>query len=123
MYLNHQVHIPREATAIHGYTAEFLTVHGQDPIYVYELFRQYAQDCPTVSHNLSFDWNRCLVPEWQRLGIPQITEDNLACLHVEGRCVFEAHISPDIKNRLLMIAWGDEHEFGVSFREVVLGFL
>jgi DNA helicase-2/ATP-dependent DNA helicase PcrA len=69
MLLNHNVRIPADAVAIHGYTQEYLARHGADPAEVYALFKDYAQDYPIVAHNLCYDWNRCLVPEWTRLGI------------------------------------------------------
>lgn len=70
MLLNHDVPIPYEATAIHGYTREHLRRHGQDPRLVHTAFREYACDYPLVAHNLSYDWDRCLEPEWARLGMP-----------------------------------------------------
>jgi DNA polymerase III epsilon subunit-like protein len=72
MLLNHDVPIPPEAVAIHGYTREYLATHGHDPVRVHTAFRDYACDYPLVAHNLSYDWNRCLEPEWATLGIPAI---------------------------------------------------
>ena len=72
MLLNHEVPIPAEATAIHGYTREHLRRHGHDPCTVHELFREYARDYPIVAHNLSFDWDRTLAPEWARLGVARV---------------------------------------------------
>ena len=70
MLLNHDVPIPQEAVAIHGYTQEYLQRNGQEPRRVHTAFREYARDYPLVAHNLSYDWNRCLEPEWARLGVP-----------------------------------------------------
>ena len=72
IYLNHDVPIPGEATAIHGYTREFLREHGQPPTHSHEAFRRYARDYPIVAHNLAYDWNRALEPEWMRLGLPNM---------------------------------------------------
>ena len=36
----------------------------------HSLFRDYAGSRPLVSHNLPMDWDRLLLPECQRLGIP-----------------------------------------------------
>ncbi len=69
MLLNHDVHIPAQATAVHGYTRSFLRQHGENPRLVHSAFRDFSQDYPLVAHNLSFDWDRCLVPEWERLGV------------------------------------------------------
>jgi hypothetical protein len=44
MLLNHDVPIPPEAVAIHGYTQEYLRRHGQAPSHVHAAFRDYARD-------------------------------------------------------------------------------
>jgi DNA polymerase III epsilon subunit-like protein len=75
--------------AIHGYTQEFLREHGADPRRVYELFRDYARDYPVIAHNLSFDWNRCLVPEWARLGLAQIGRRGFCAMTLARRLVSE----------------------------------
>ena len=67
--LNHDVPIPPEVVAVHGYTRSFLREHGLEPRRAHEQFRDYLGDVPLVAHNLSFDWDRCLEPEWGRLGI------------------------------------------------------
>jgi DNA polymerase III epsilon subunit-like protein len=69
VFLNHNVHIPRSAVAIHGYTQEFLRANGRPPMEAHEAFRQYAGEFPIVAHSLAYDWNRALVPEWSRLGL------------------------------------------------------
>ena len=70
VYLNHQISIPYEATAIHGLTKEFLDKEGIHPHKAHEAFKVYLNDLPIVAHNLNYDWNRCLLPEWQRLCVP-----------------------------------------------------
>ena len=89
MLLNHDVPIDPAAVAIHGYTQDYLRKHGHQPERVYELFRDYATDCPLVAHNLSFDWNRCLEPEWMRLGVPQIGQRGFCCMMLARRLVTE----------------------------------
>ena len=89
MLLNHNVPIPSEVVAIHGYTQRFLREYGADPHEVYERFRDYAEDHPLVAHNLSFDWNRCLVPEWARLGIPEIGRRGFCTMTLARRLVHE----------------------------------
>ena len=69
VYLNHQISIPYEATAIHGLTQSFLSKEGIQPCKAHEAFKDYLQDLPVVAHNLNYDWNRCLIPEWKRLGM------------------------------------------------------
>jgi hypothetical protein len=49
-----------------------------------------------------------------------VSPDNVAKLYVEKRLIHESYVSPDIKNRLLMLAWGDEHNFETNFRDVTL---
>lgn len=68
--LNHDVPIPWQAEAVHGYNRAFLREHGGDPRAVHREFAGYIGACPLVAHNLSYDWDRCLVPEWARLGLP-----------------------------------------------------
>jgi DNA polymerase III epsilon subunit-like protein len=46
VYLNHNVSIPLAATAVHGYTREFLQKHGQPPREAHERFRQYIGTLP-----------------------------------------------------------------------------
>lgn len=86
MLLNHNVPVPWDAVAVHGYTQEYLKAHGAPPPQVYEAFRGYARDYPLVAHNLSYDWNRCLVPEWARLRIPTIGQSGF-CTMLLGRRV------------------------------------
>lgn len=89
MLLNHDVFIPPEAVAVHGYTQEYLRKHGEKPSRVYAAFRDYARDYPLVAHNLSYDWNRCLEPEWGRLGVPQIGRRGFCCMMLARRLVHE----------------------------------
>lgn len=70
VYLNHNVRMPPAATAVHGYTREFLAEHGIPPRQAHSMFGDYIEDLPVAAHNLSFDWNRALIPEWRRLRIP-----------------------------------------------------
>ena len=89
MLLNHDVPIPPEAVAIHGYTQEYLRQHGQEPVCVYTAFRDYAHDYPLVAHNLSCDWNRCLEPEWARLGVARIGQRGFCSMMLARRLVTE----------------------------------
>ena len=89
MLLNHDVPIPPEAVAIHGYTQAYLRQHGDDPIHVYRAFRAYARDYPLVAHNLSYDWNRCLEPEWSRLQVSPIGRRGFCAMMLARRLVPE----------------------------------
>lgn len=86
IYLNHDVPIPAEATAIHGYT-EFLREHGQTPIEAHEVFRKYARDYPIAAHNLAYDWNRALEPEWMRLGLTPIGQRGFCTMLLARRVI------------------------------------
>jgi DNA polymerase III epsilon subunit-like protein len=89
MLLNHNVLIPSEAVAIHGYTQGYLRLFGKPPSDVYSAFRTYAGDCPLVAHNLSYDWDQCLKPEWERLGVPQIGQRGFCSMMLARRLVSE----------------------------------
>jgi DNA polymerase III epsilon subunit-like protein len=79
--LNHGCVIPPEASRVNGYTREILERDGSPPEEVYKKFATYAGKLPVVAFNLEYDWDKVLVPEWQRLGIPQIG--------VPGFCAFK----------------------------------
>ncbi len=66
-YLNHGVHVPSDAVAIHGLTTEFLQSNGQNPMDAHRAFAAYTGRSPIIAHNLTYDWDRCLIPEWGRL--------------------------------------------------------
>ena len=87
IYLNHDVPIPTAATAIHGYTRQFLREHGQSPVSAHETFRQYARDYPLVAHNLAYDWNRALVPEWMSLGLAPIGQRGFCTMLLARRAI------------------------------------
>jgi putative phage-type endonuclease len=87
--LNHNVHIPSAAVAIHGYTEEFLRKNGEEPLRAHANFRDFAGDLPVVAHNLSFDWNRALYPEWGRLGLAPVGRRGFCSLMLSRRVVDE----------------------------------
>lgn len=89
VFLNHGIRIPPEATAIHGYTREFLARHGQDPVRAHGQFEAYAQGAPLVCHNLSYDWNRALVPEWGRLGLRPVGARGFCTMLLSRRTIHE----------------------------------
>jgi DNA polymerase III epsilon subunit-like protein len=73
-------------TRVHGYTKEVLARHGHFPQEVYRKFREYAgQDFPIVAFNLSFDWDRVLLPEWRRLGIDRIGSEGFCAYRLAER--------------------------------------
>lgn len=68
-FINHGIDIPADATAVHGYTTEFIKQNGVEPKEAYNRLGEYISGAPIASHYLGFDWNRVLFPEWERLGI------------------------------------------------------
>jgi len=89
VFLNHGVPIPPEATAIHGYTQRFLKRHGIDPSDAHARFGEYVSGCPLVCHNISYDWNRALVPEWERLGCSPIGTRGFCTMLLARRTIHE----------------------------------
>lgn len=89
MLLDHNIRIPADATAVHGYTQAYLRQHGQEPRKVHSAFRDYARDYPLVAHNLSFDWDRCLVPEWARLRVSPSGQRGFCCMMLARRLALE----------------------------------
>lgn len=61
VFINHGIEIPLDATAIHGYTTEFITRNGIDPVEAYRALRGYVAEDSVTSHYLTFDWNRVLL--------------------------------------------------------------
>ncbi len=68
-FLDHDIEIPRVAEDIHGYDRAFLRRHGADPREVHRAFRGFLGERPICAHNLSYDLDRCLLPEWTRLSV------------------------------------------------------
>lgn len=124
--LNHGVPIPPEATAVHGYTTEFLRLHGKDPLVAHARFREFVCGLPLVAHNLSFDWNRALFREWQRLGLEPAGQRGFCTMMLSRRLVGECkshrldtlrdafRLSPDDRHR----AFADVKALVELFRRV-----
>lgn len=108
--LDHDVPIDPAAEAVHGYSREYLRKHGVDPVEAHKLFRKYAQKLPIVSYNLSFDWNRVLLPEYSRLRLPTAGTKGFCALTLSRRTIPE---SPNFKletlKQLFSISTGRSH--------------
>ena len=87
VFLNHDVPISGGAFALHGYTQEFLREHGLPPREAYDCFRAYVKTFPVTSHNLKFDWDTVLEPEWASLGIPAVGIRGFCLLKLARRLV------------------------------------
>lgn len=88
--INHEIKIDTQAQRIHGYTEEFLRENGLKPHEAHAKFAEYVGVSPVVSHNLAFDWDRVLLPEWQRLGLPVIGRRGFCTLKLLRRIIPEA---------------------------------
>lgn len=67
--LNHRTDIPEKVSRVNGYTREILERDGHPPAKVHEELAKYAGRRPIGAYNLAYDWDKILVPEWQRLGL------------------------------------------------------
>jgi DNA polymerase-3 subunit epsilon len=70
---------------VHGYTREILERDGIDPVKAYEELAAYSGSLPIVAYNLQYDWDQVLLPEWKRLGIPQISVSGFCALKLAQR--------------------------------------
>ena len=89
VFLNHNIRVPPTATAIHGYTKEFLDKNGIAPAAAYEQLRSYVGNRQVVAHYLRYDWNAVLLPEWRRLRLLQIGQSGFCTWRLSKRVVFE----------------------------------
>jgi len=87
--LNHDVAIEPQAESVHGYSREFLRQHGLPPLEAHQRFRDYVGSLPLVAHNLSYDWDRVLFPEYARLGVPVAGQRGFCALTLARRVVHE----------------------------------
>ena len=68
IFIDHGITISPVATAVHGYTTEFIAQNGVPPSEAYQKLRRYVESDPIAAHYLPFDWNQALLPELLRLG-------------------------------------------------------
>jgi DNA polymerase III epsilon subunit-like protein len=128
IFLNHDVFIPPGAVAVHGYTQEFLREHGRPPLEAHESFKEYAKDYPIVAHNLGYDWNCALAPEWARLGVAPIGRRGFCTVTLSRRVLTESlHYSLDALRMQFDLLDGPSHralaDVGTVvrlFREILL---
>jgi len=85
--LNHDVELESRAVATHGYTRDFLRKNGVQPVKAHVQLAEYANGLSMVSHNLSYDFNRVLEPEWKRLNIPKICNAGFCTVMLSRRCL------------------------------------
>lgn len=120
VFLNHRVPIPREATAVHGYTREFLAARGIDPVEAHARFAAYVRGDPIVCHNLSYDWGRALGPEWARLGVVPAGCEGFCSMLLSRRVIHETrtHNLETLKAHF-RIDSGASHHAGVDVATTV----
>ena len=120
VFLNHDIYIPPEATAVHGYTREFLARNGIDPVEAHSQFAEYADGAPIVCHNLSYDWNRALVPEWQRLGLKLNMRAGFCSMLLARRVIYETRKhNLDLLKSYFEIDTGKSHQAAADVATVV----
>jgi DNA polymerase-3 subunit epsilon len=73
IYLNHDIDVPFGAQQVHGYSREFLSRNGLPPLAAYRAFSQFANNAPICAYNLPYDYDAVLLPEWQRLSLPELS--------------------------------------------------
>jgi DNA polymerase III epsilon subunit-like protein len=98
--LNHDVPIDPAAEAVHGYSREFLRDAGEEPGLAHEAFHAYARDLPLVAYNVSFDWDRVLLPEYRRLRVPVSGTKGFCAMTLARRVIHETgnHRLETLKN-------------------------
>ena len=69
VFLNHEIDVPEEAEAVHGYSRRFLEEKGVSPLQAHLEFAEYVGDTPVCAYNLPFDYDLVLMPERRRLGL------------------------------------------------------
>lgn len=87
--LNHDVELEPTAVATHGYTRDYLRRNGIHPNQAHDYFAEYANGLPMVSHNLAYDFNRVLEPEWARLRRQGICPAGFCTVMMSRRCLPE----------------------------------
>jgi len=69
LFLDHDILIPSEAKAVHGYDEKFLKENGINPRKAYEELWNYVGGARIAAHFGQYDWRRVLLPESARLGV------------------------------------------------------
>lgn len=87
--INHGIDIDYQAKEVHGYDRYYLEQNGVPPLEAYAALRDYVKDNPIVTHNLSYDWDRALTCEWERLGIPHIGRRGFCSVMLSKRVIPE----------------------------------
>jgi DNA polymerase III epsilon subunit-like protein len=109
-YLNHRVPVPMESTFVHEITTEFLDRQGRNPVKVHGELSEYIRSFPVVAHNLNYDWERCLLPEWKRLSIAAPGTRGFCSMLLSRRLIPETQsASLDVLRDLFQLSRGRAH--------------
>jgi len=85
--LNFDVPIDPIAEKLHGYSRDYLRQNGMKPEEALDLFFSYTKNLPIVAYNLIYDWNRVLVPTFQRMGVRSQLQPGFCALNLTRRVV------------------------------------
>jgi len=118
--LNHDVPIDPMAEAVHGYSRAYLKQEGEKPIKAHKAFHAYGGCLPMVAYNLSFDWDRVLMPEYHRLQIPATGTKGFCALTLARRVIIESKTHRlETLNHLFKLSAGPAHRGLNDVRVVV----
>lgn len=106
--INFDVHIESGAVKIHRYTRNYLRRCGVSPQEALEGFRRYAGELPIAAYNLSFDWDKVIVPTFIRMNMPNTMQPGFCILQLVRNVV------TDLRNyRLITVL----KAFGITNRQ------
>lgn len=80
--INFDVPIEPAAVKIHKYTRNYLKNCGMPPREALQNFQQYAGDLPLAAYNLSFDWDKVVVPTLTRMNMPNLLKPGFCVLNL-----------------------------------------
>lgn len=101
--LNFDVPIEPIAEKMHGYSREYLREHGLLPDEALSQFLSYAGAAPIVAYNMSYDWNRVLLPTFERAGRSCNISPGFCALNLARRIVTGL---PDFKLKTVIKSFG-----------------
>jgi DNA polymerase III epsilon subunit-like protein len=91
------------AQTVHGYSREYLRKHGLPPKVALSRFLSYAGDAPIVAYNMSYDWNRVLMPTLSQAAGSSGLSEGFCALDLTRRVVPGL---PDFKLKTVIKAFG-----------------
>ena len=101
--INFDVPIEPVAEKMHGYSREYLREHGLSPNEALSQFLAYAGAAPVVAYNMSYDWNRVLLPTFERAGCSCCMSPGFCALNLARRVVYGL---PDYKLKTVIKSFG-----------------